>query len=595
MNDFGPSAAATINITEEARPRRPLFLKYFIVLFGAVLVPLLISGVSDAWFGYGDQTASISNMLGVEAKAAAGEIKSFLDGIVDQLGWTVQLPWTAGSEDRHKYDLLRLMRQAPAIVDVIAVDGGGVEKMHLSRIAPDVIDSGVDRSSEEAVLGAMSARVWYGPVTLHEGSEPYMTIAVAGPRASAGVTIATVNLKLILDVMAAIRVGKTGAAFVVDRPGHLVAHPDISLVLRGLDEETHAILQKMRAAALDAGGDAVSTTDIQHRAVLAAAAPIAGPDWMVFAADPIEEALAPVRAALWRTGFLLLAGGLFAATLAYLLAYRLIGPIRLLEDGARRIGAGQFDHQIRITTGDELERLADRFNKMAGELALSQERSERIARLKRFLAPQVAELVERSGDEALLDGQRAEVVVVFCDLRGFTAFASKADAEETMALLHEYYETLGVIITHFEATLTNLAGDGLMMLMNAPVARAESALTAVRMAVEMQQRIQALIVGWRRQGHAIGFGVGLAKGVATVGRVGYEGRLDYTAIGSVVNLASRLCSEARDGQILLDPDAAREVASAIPLSSLGAQSVKGFVEGIEIYAVAWGQATGSDA
>ena len=587
MNDAGLSQAAGRRAAEEMRPRRPLFQKYFVVLFGAVIVPLVIGGASDAWFGYRDQTASISNMLGVEAKAAAGEIRSFLEGIVDQLGWTVQLPWTAGSEERHKYDLLRLMRQAPAIVDVIAVDGAGVEKMRLSRVAPDVMDSQIDRSNDEAVLGAMGARVWYGPVTLNEGSEPYMTIAVAGPRASAGVTIATVNLKLILDVMAGIRVGKTGAAFVLDRPGHLVAHPDISLVLRGLDEETHAILQDMRAAVLGAGGEAVKTTDIQHRAVLAAAAPIAGPDWTVFAADPIQEALAPIRAALWRTAFLLLAGGLFAAGLAYLLAHRLIVPIRQLEDGARRIGAGQFDHQIRIATGDELEQLADRFNKMAGELALSQERSERIARLKRFLAPQVAELVERSGDEALLDGQRAEVVVVFCDLRGFTAFASKANAEETMALLRQYYETLGAIITRFEATLTNFAGDGLMMLMNAPVARAEPTLAAVHMAAEMQRQVQALIVGWRRQGHAIGFGLGLAKGMATVGRIGYEGRLDYTAIGSVVNLASRLCGEARDGQILLDPDAAREVASAVPLNSLGAQSVKGFAGGIEIYAAAW--------
>ena len=587
MNDAGLSQAAGRRAAEEMRPRRPLFQKYFVVLFGAVIVPLVIGGASDAWFGYRDQTASISNMLGVEAKAAAGEIRSFLEGIVDQLGWTVQLPWTAGSEERHKYDLLRLMRQAPAIVDVIAVDGAGVEKMRLSRVAPDVMDSQIDRSNDEAVLGAMGARVWYGPVTLNEGSEPYMTIAVAGPRASAGVTIATVNLKLILDVMAGIRVGKTGAAFVLDRPGHLVAHPDISLVLRGLDEETHAILQNMRAAVLGAGGEAVKTTDIQHRAVLAAAAPIAGPDWTVFAADPIQEALAPIRAALWRTTFLLLGGGLFAAGLAYLLAHRLIVPIRQLEDGARRIGAGQFDHQIRIATGDELEQLADRFNKMAGELALSQERSERIARLKRFLAPQVAELVERSGDEALLDGQRAEVVVVFCDLRGFTAFASKANAEETMALLRQYYETLGAIITRFEATLTNFAGDGLMMLMNAPVARAEPTLAAVHMAAEMQRQVQALIVGWRRQGHAIGFGLGLAKGMATVGRIGYEGRLDYTAIGSVVNLASRLCGEARDGQILLDPDAAREVASAVPLNSLGAQSVKGFAGGIEIYAAAW--------
>jgi adenylate cyclase len=466
--------------------------------------------------------------------------------------------------------------------------------MHLSRVAPDVVDSRIDRSNEDSVLGAVGSRVWYGPVTLHEGSEPYMTIAVAGSRVSAGVTIATVNLKLILEVMAGIRVGRSGDAFVVDRPGHLVAHPDISLVLRGVDDGTRATLQAMRIAALGAGGEAIATTDIQHRSVLVAVAPIAGPDWTVFAEDPIEEALAPIRAALWRTGFFLLSGGLFAAGLAYLLAYRLVVPIRKLEEGAKRIGAGQFDHKIAIATGDELEQLADRFNVMAGELALSQERSERIARLKRFLAPQVAELVERSGEESLLDGQRVEVVVVFCDLRGFTAFASSAGAEETMNVLRQYYAALGAIITQFEATLTNLAGDGLMMLMNAPVARADCAFAAVRMAAEMQQQVQALIVGWRRQGHTIGFGMGLAKGVATVGRIGYEGRLDYTAIGSVVNLASRLCGEARDAQILIDPAAAHEVATGVPLKSLGSRGIKGFGDEIEIHAVEWKEAATDD-
>jgi adenylate cyclase len=579
---------------EQTRPRRPLFQKYFVILFGAVIVPLIVSGASDAWFGFRDQSALVSNMLGVEARAAAEEIKSFLDGIVDQLGWTVQLPWSQGSEERHKYDLLRLMRQAPAIVDLIQVDGAGIEKMHLSRVAPDVVDSRIDRSNEDSVLGAVGSRVWYGPVTLHEGSEPYMTIAVAGSRVSAGVTIATVNLKLILEVMAGIRVGRSGDAFVVDRPGHLVAHPDISLVLRGVDDGTRATLQAMRIAALGAGGEAIATTDIQHRSVLVAVAPIAGPDWTVFAEDPIEEALAPIRAALWRTGFFLLSGGLFAAGLAYLLAYRLVVPIRKLEEGAKRIGAGQFDHKIAIATGDELEQLADRFNVMAGELALSQERSERIARLKRFLAPQVAELVERSGEESLLDGQRVEVVVVFCDLRGFTAFASSAGAEETMNVLRQYYAALGAIITQFEATLTNLAGDGLMMLMNAPVARADCAFAAVRMAAEMQQQVQALIVGWRRQGHTIGFGMGLAKGVATVGRIGYEGRLDYTAIGSVVNLASRLCGEARDAQILIDPAAAHEVATGVPLKSLGRRGIKGFGDEIEIHAVEWKEAATDD-
>ncbi len=261
------------------------------------------------------------------------------------------------------------------------------------------------------------------------------------------------------------------------------------------------------------------------------------------------------------------------------------GPIRLLEQGAERIGAGQFDHKIAISTGDELEGLAARFNHMADELAVSQERSERISRLKRFLAPQVAELVEGSGKAGLLDSHRADVVVIFCDLRGFTAFAGNAEPDEVMGLLQEYYEALGAIITNYEATLTCFMADGLMLLLNAPMPRPEPALLGVRMVLEMQAAVQDLIVRWRARGYAIGFGVGLAKGTATVGRIGYEGRLDYTAIGTVVNLASRLCASAEDGQILIDPATAAEIRHAVSLVALGTRALRGFAEPVAVFRV----------
>jgi class 3 adenylate cyclase len=219
---------------------------------------------------------------------------------------------------------------------------------------------------------------------------------------------------------------------------------------------------------------------------------------------------------------------------------------------------------------------------MADELAVPQERSERISRLKRFLAPQVAELVEGSGEQGLLDSHRAEVVVVFCDLRGFTGFAGKA---EVMGLLQEYYEALGAIITRYEATLTCFMADGLMLLLNAPVPRPEPALLGVRMVLEMQVAVQDLIVRWRARGYAIGFGVGLAKGTATVGRIGYEGRLDYTAIGSVVNLASRLCASAEDGQIVIDPAAAADIRHSVPLVALGTRTLRGFAEPVAVFSV----------
>ena len=222
---------------------------------------------------------------------------------------------------------------------------------------------------------------------------------------------------------------------------------------------------------------------------------------------------------------------------------------------------------------------------MAVELALSQERSERIARLKRFLAPQVAELVEGSDQEKLLDSHRAEVVVIFCDLRGFTGFAGKAGPEEVMGLVQEYYEALGSIITRYEATLTCFMGDGLMLLLNAPVPCPEPALRGVRMAVEMQDAMQSVVSGWRSRGHEIGFGVGVAKGPATVGRIGYEGRSDYTAIGNVVNLASRICAAAEDGQVLIDQAAAAELGDACTLTPLGTRPLRGFAEAVLVFSV----------
>jgi class 3 adenylate cyclase len=262
-------------------------------------------------------------------------------------------------------------------------------------------------------------------------------------------------------------------------------------------------------------------------------------------------------------------------------------PIRLLEEGTKQIGAGFFDHRITIETGDEFQRLADSFNRMAAGLTLAQEQRERIARLKRFLAPQVADLVDQTGDDKVLEGRRTEVVVVFCDLRGFTAFSARVAPEEVMSVLSEYYEALGRAITSFAATLTSFSGDGLMVLINAPVPVEEPAQRAVDLAVEMQRSVQELIGCWRARGYDIGFGIGLASGWATVGRIGYESRFDYTAIGSVVNLAARLCASAADREILIDGQVAEAVKDKRPLVGLGNRPIKGFNEASPVFGIAF--------
>lgn len=495
-----------------------------------------------------------------------------------------------GADERRRIDALRLLRHAPAVTTLRLIDGASKERLSVSRIGLNRVESGEDASADPAVLRARTGQAWFGPVTYYRNSEPYMTVAVAGNRPAAGIAVAEINLKLILDVIVGIRIGETGQAFVLDRPGRLIAHRDISLVLRGAADRTAENLQALRAAILAQDGRAVAGTDPAGRAVVAALAPVQGPDWSVIVHRPAAEAFGPIRAAFRRLLGLLLAGTCFAGALAYWLACRMTGPIRLLEDGAARIGAGQF-HRIDIPRSDELGRLATRFNQMAREVAISRERSERIDRLKRFLAPQVAELVDRAGDDSVLNGQRIEVVVVFGDLRGFTPFSARSQPTVIMDVLGEYHAAVGATVNRHGATLVSLAGDGVMILVNAPVACPEPALRAVRMVIEMQATVQALAATWRARGHALGFGIGLAMGPATVGRIGSDSRMDYTAIGTVTNLASRLCALARDGQILVDRTAAEAIGSGVPLVSLGTRRLKGFDDPVAVLAVAAGQGT----
>jgi adenylate cyclase len=570
------------------RPRRPLFFKYFVTLFVAVVVPLILGAASEAWFGYRDQRLHLNEILQVEGRSAADRIQTFIDGIRDQLGWVVQFPWSQGEDDRRRIDALRLLQQVPAIVSIALVDQTGTERVFVSRLRLNRTGRGADMSADPAVVGARANGVWYGPVQYQHDSEPYMRIAVAGNRAAAGIVIAHINLKLIWDVIASIKIGDTGHALVLDDSGRLIAHPDISLVLRG--GAGSGDFNRLKSVVSAANGSAVATTGNQGEPVVAISVRTANVGWTVIAQQPVLEAFESIRSALWRSLVLIGMGAIVAFALAYWLARRMSGPIRQLEDGVERIGTGQFDHRITIASGDELEQLAIRFNQMAEELSVSQQKSERINRLKQFLAPQVAELVEHS-DQRLLDGQRREVVAIFGDLRGFTAFSAHAEPDAVMAVLREYYEAVGAVTTRHEATLIRFAGDGVMVLVNAPVACENPAHHGLRLAIDMQVAVQSLANSWYAGGCAMGFGVGIAMGPATVGTVGYEGRLDYTAIGNVVNLASRLCGSADDAQILVDPLVAQRVKDSIALVSVGERTIKGYDHPLQVFAVARSHAT----
>ena len=209
----------------------------------------------------------------------------------------------------------------------------------------------------------------------------------------------------------------------------------------------------------------------------------------------------------------------------------------------------------------------------------------RVGRLKRFLAPQLAELIVSQGDEKILESHRREIVVVFCDLRGYTAFTETAEPEEVLDFLREYHGALGPLVSQFEGTLDQFSGDGIMVFFNDPVPIPDPAERAVKMAVAMREVAGTLIGNWRRRGRELGFGAGIAQGYATLGQIGFADRSGYTAIGTVCNLAARLCAEAKDGQILVAQRVAVAVEGTTTLEEIGALALKGLAQPVVAYNV----------
>ena len=210
---------------------------------------------------------------------------------------------------------------------------------------------------------------------------------------------------------------------------------------------------------------------------------------------------------------------------------------------------------------------------------------ERMGRLRRFLPPQVADLIVASGTEKQLESHRREITALFCDLRGFTGFSESSDPEDVMALLREYHAAIGEIINKYGGTLERYAGDGVMVVFNDPIPVDNPALQAVLMAIEMRAAIEVLIEKWRKLGHDIGFGIGIAHGFATLGTIGFEGRFDYAAIGTVSNVASRLCDEAKPGQILISPRVLMAVEKDITVEPVGEFALKGIRRPLTAYNV----------
>ena len=388
-----PSAAAAADapVTSAAPPRRRLFRKYALLFTGLVVAALLVASAFDFWFSYQETKAALIRLQQEKALAAADRIEGFVEEIERQIGWTTQAQWASSPLDQRRQDYFRLLRQVPAITEVKLLDGEGREQLKVSRLAMDAVGSGTDFSQSPAFLGAKADRLWFSPVYFRKQSEPYVTMAMAHQGRNAGVTVAEINLKLIWDVITGLKIGRGGYAYVVGAKGRLIAHPDISLVLRGTDLSGLPQVAAALAQApgpRDRGDAAIVGKNLAGKAVLSAHAPIAPLGWLVFVEAPLSEAFAPLYGAALRTGLLLVFGLAAAILLALLLARRMTGPIHAIAAGAERFGAGDFGRRIELHTGDELETLAGQFNRMAGDLQKS------YAELEQRVADRTAELSE---------------------------------------------------------------------------------------------------------------------------------------------------------------------------------------------------------
>lgn len=362
--------------------RGRLFYRYLALILVLVSGALIVSGAIGVYFSYQENKAALASLQREKAVAAAARIESFIAQIEQQLAFAAlpQLGPPAGEQRRIEF--LKLLRLVPAVTDVAHIDSSGRERLAVSRLAMDVAESGKDRSQDSAFTNAKPGKTWFGPVTFRKETEPYMTIAV---RSGNAVTVAEVNLKFIWDVITRIKVGEQGKAYVIDSTGQLVADPDIGLVLRKTDLSalTHV------KAALGSGDDqepAMLARDRAGTEVLTAFAPIEPLGWRVFVEQPVSEVYVTLDASILRTALLLLGGFVISALAALAMARRMVRPIRTLQEGAQRIGAGELEQKIEVHTGDELEALAGQFNDMTDELRrshaeLEQKVEERTAQL----------------------------------------------------------------------------------------------------------------------------------------------------------------------------------------------------------------------
>jgi signal transduction histidine kinase len=376
-----------------------LFRKYFLLILGLVCGALLLSGAIGLYFSYQENQIALSSLQREKAVSAAARIEQFVRQIEQQLAFAALPQLGASGMEQRRFEFDKLIRMASEVTDIAHIDAKGKEQLAVSRLSMNVAGSNRDRSQELAFRNAKPGQTWFSPVYFRKETEPYMSIAVRSGGPAGAVTVADVNLKFMWDVVTRIKVGKKGKAYVVDGTGHLVADPDIGLVLRKTDlsqlPQVRYALEKdapesFALVAKDLAGVSVLTAyaSIDAGARDLGARNVAPLGWKVFVEQPTVEVFETLNATIIRTASLIVAGLMISALAALWLARSMVRPIRTLQEGAARIGAGQLEQDIHIRTGDELEALANQFNQMSAQLR------ESYAGLEKKVEARTAELSE---------------------------------------------------------------------------------------------------------------------------------------------------------------------------------------------------------
>ena len=606
--------------------KRHLVRSYFLVSFFLVGFGILTSGLIGTYYHLSDIQEQASHLQQEIASSAAYKIEKFIEDIEGSMkAVTLSREIIAsGLSPDIDFQLNKLLKLSAPVSEAFAADANGVIYKHVSRVRTIALKSKQSISSTNAFQKAIKGETFYGNVFFVQDSEPYMTITIPIERYVGeiiGVLQAQVNLRFIWDLVSSIQFGGGGHAYIVTRYGDLIAHPSISLVLK---RQNLSVLDQVQKGFSDnpqtIKKTSTSVTANLHGAkVLSSFTLIPKLDWLVIIEQPMREAYHNIFEALLRTSGLLLFGVAMTLVASLLMIRRVLKPLEVLRQGAESISSGDLSYRFDVNTGDEFEIVSEEFNNMAAAIQDShvnledkverperlQNRTrilnkearkdledlnhsledkvqsqvqelERINRIKHFLAPQVSEAILKSDNINPFQTHRKEVTVVFIDLRGFTDFSDSHEPEEVMNVLREYHEEIGALIDKYQGTLEHFAGDGIMVFFNDPLPQEDHLELAVSMSVDIQRRVAAIRPEWQKKEYNLDVGIGLTTGFATLGIIGFEGRLEYGAIGNVPNLAARLSGEAKGGQIVIDKKTYSRIDQLIEVQPLGDLSLKGF-------------------